>query len=92
MSPRAISGTARLPGCDIEVSASQAGSSSINLQSRNAHGGRSCSINLQCGKAKVRKSDVEDDAFAAERGIELGGWMWELSPAGRAALEASHDR
>lgn len=45
------SGTARLPGCDIEVSASQAGSSSINLQSGNALGAHSCSINLQCGKA-----------------------------------------
>lgn len=30
-----------------------------------------------------------DEAFAYERGIERGGMMWKLTPAGRAALEAS---
>lgn len=33
----------------------------------------------------VRKSDLEE-SFAAERGIEAGGYLWELSKAGRAAL------
>ena len=30
-----------------------------------------------------------DEAFAYERGIERGGMMWQLTPAGRSALEAS---
>lgn len=34
----------------------------------------------------VTKDDL-DDAFAAEKGIEPGGSVWELTPAGRAALE-----
>lgn len=35
---------------------------------------------------KVQKSDIDADDFAAERGIEMGGWLWELTPAGRAAI------
>lgn len=35
----------------------------------------------------VRKRDVESDPFAAERGIEIGGSMWVLTPAGLAAFE-----
>ena len=30
--------------------------------------------------------DALEDSFAAERGIEPGGFMWELTPAGRSAL------
>lgn len=37
---------------------------------------------------KVRKADVLDEPFAAERGIELGGYLWELTPKGRAALQS----
>jgi hypothetical protein len=33
----------------------------------------------------VTKAALED-AFAAERGIEPGGMMWQLTEAGRAAL------
>lgn len=56
MNSRALSGTARPPGCDVEVSASQAGSrraTNFNLQSGNSHGAPSCRINLQCGKARL---------------------------------------
>ena len=28
-----------------------------------------------------------EDPFAYERGIERGGMMWQLTPAGRAALQ-----
>ena len=35
---------------------------------------------------EVRQADIEDDPFAAERGIEMGGWIWELSASGRAAI------
>lgn len=34
----------------------------------------------------VKKSDVDDDSFAAERGIELGGTIWVLTKAGIRAL------
>lgn len=34
-------------------------------------------------------AEALDDVFAAERGIELGGMMWVLTAAGRAALEGS---
>lgn len=39
----------------------------------------------------VRKADVDDDPFAYERGIEIGGMLWELTPAGRAALSPRDD-
>lgn len=67
MNSRALSGTARLLGCDVEVSASQAGSrraTNFNLQSGNSHGAPSCRINLQCGKAP-------ESPEAAERLREL---------------------
>lgn len=32
-------------------------------------------------------NEALEDAFAAERGIEPGGMMWQLTPAGRLALE-----
>lgn len=32
-----------------------------------------------------------DDAFAAERGIEPGGMIYRLTPAGRAALQTQGD-
>lgn len=32
-------------------------------------------------------AEALDDVFAAKRGIELGGMMWVLTPAGRAALK-----
>ncbi|ABS68852.1 hypothetical protein Xaut_3624 [Xanthobacter versatilis] len=35
---------------------------------------------------EVTKYDLDDDCFAAERGIELGGWLWELTESGRATL------
>lgn len=35
--------------------------------------------------------DALDSAFAAERGIEPGGMMWQLTDAGRAALEQSRE-
>ena len=35
----------------------------------------------------VTKRDIEDDTFAAERGIEMGGAIWVLTAAGRRALE-----
>ena len=31
--------------------------------------------------------DDLDDAFAAERGVEPGGTVWDLTPAGRLALK-----
>lgn len=34
----------------------------------------------------VTKADVEGDDFSHERGIVLGGTLWELTEAGRAAL------
>ena len=34
----------------------------------------------------VTKRDVEDDCFAYERGIELGGSVWVLTDEGRTAL------
>lgn len=34
----------------------------------------------------VTKRDVADDYFAAERGIELGGMLWELTAKGRKVL------
>jgi hypothetical protein len=34
----------------------------------------------------VTKRDIQDDAFAAERGIEIDGLLWELTEAGAAAL------
>lgn len=39
----------------------------------------------------VRKADLEE-SFAAERGIERGGNLWELTAKGRKALtrEAAH--
>ncbi len=37
---------------------------------------------------KVRKVDL-DISFAAERGIEMGGYLWELSSKGRSVLEAA---
>ena len=35
--------------------------------------------------------DDLDDAFASERGIEPGGLIWRLTPAGRAALSQNKD-
>ena len=32
-----------------------------------------------------------DDPFAYERGIEPGGLMWDLTPAGRSALSPKAD-
>lgn len=37
---------------------------------------------------KVRKSDL-DVSFAAERGIELGGYLWELTEKGHFVLDAT---
>lgn len=34
---------------------------------------------------RVKNSDLSEP-FAAERGIERGGWLWELTDSGRAAL------
>ena len=34
---------------------------------------------------KVCRSDL-DEAFAAERGVEKGGLLWELTKSGRASL------
>lgn len=36
----------------------------------------------------VKKSDLADDPFAAERGIEPGGMLWELTAKGHRALDA----
>lgn len=35
----------------------------------------------------VTEADIEDDPFAYERGIVLGGTMWELTEAGTKALK-----
>jgi len=42
----------------------------------------------------VTKRNVEESSFATELGIELGGYLWELTDAGRAALSegASHEQ
>ncbi len=37
---------------------------------------------------KVRKADL-DVSFAAERGIELGGHLWELTEKGHSVLDAA---
>ena len=34
----------------------------------------------------VTRRDVAEDPFAAERGIELGGSLWELTAKGRKAM------
>lgn len=36
---------------------------------------------------RVTKADINNDSFAAERGIELGGNLWELTAKGRKAIE-----
>lgn len=38
---------------------------------------------------KVTKADLSE-SFAAERGIEKGGNLWELTKKGRAALSTKH--
>ena len=38
---------------------------------------------------KVRRSDIAEDSFAAERGIVLGGYLWELTKRGHKILEAT---
>lgn len=38
------------------------------------------------GLRSVTKRDLEEDPFAAERGIEKGGLLWDLTAAGRRAL------
>lgn len=35
---------------------------------------------------RVKLSDIESDPFAAERGIEVGGSLWELTEKGHAAF------
>lgn len=86
MSPRAPSGNARLPGCDVEVSASQAGSRrasekphGIHLQSGNALGALSCRINLQCGKA-VLVWDGWNVSEARYHPSEDGWWLANTHP------------
>jgi hypothetical protein len=37
----------------------------------------------------VKRSDIQDDPFAAERGIEPGGYLWELTAEGHKAIEAA---
>lgn len=39
----------------------------------------------------VRISDTEETPFASELGIEMGGYLWELTKKGRAKLESPHD-
>lgn len=36
---------------------------------------------------KVRRADL-DVSFAAERGIEMGGYLWELTPKGSSVLKS----
>lgn len=45
---------------------------------------------MTAGLIYLRPVDEDDldDVFAAERGIEPGGNVWELTDAGRAALKA----
>jgi len=38
----------------------------------------------------VTEEDVEEESFAYERGIVLGGLVWELTPEGRAVFTPSH--
>ena len=39
---------------------------------------------------RVKTADLEE-AFAADRGIEKGGWLWELTDTGRSALATKAD-
>src|ERR1700754_1467408 len=37
----------------------------------------------------VTKRDLEEESFPEERGINWGGWLWELTRKGHRALVAS---
>lgn len=39
-----------------------------------------------CSLRPVGHTDIENDPFAYERGIEPGGMLWELTDAGRLVL------